>query len=165
MLSEYSQVWMAITMWGSWQIPFSKKEIIKLDRIGKNNHLDALEIDQRDTTVWKVCMRNSWTLGKDSGTLAFLPRVARSGVKVLPGWGRPRVTVLRLYAGSGKDPSGKETWKWPKFWLWPPVLWHRIEAVVAKVFECNPFSITDWPLNYVNRRGDPQETKLKNEKK
>lgn len=50
-----------------------RKEVITLDRIGKNNHLSALEIDQRDTTIWKVfILEKQPNFGKKSGTLAVL---------------------------------------------------------------------------------------------
>lgn len=62
-------------VWGSWQSLPSKKESIKLDRIGKNNHLSPLEIDQRKTKIREVFMlEKQWNFGKEQQhSLASLP--------------------------------------------------------------------------------------------
>lgn len=97
---------------------FLKKEIIQLDRIGKNNHLGVLEIDQRDTTIWKAfVLKTHGTVGKNNGTLwhsflGLLPfslpcLVSYEGSVRLGHTVRTHLEASCLCIGSGKGLSGK----------------------------------------------------------
>lgn len=51
-----SKVFPAITKWEDWQISFSKKCPVKLDKKDKNKYVHALDIKQSYTTIIKAFM-------------------------------------------------------------------------------------------------------------
>lgn len=144
-----------------------RKEVITLDRIGKNSHFSALEIDQRDRTIWKVFMLEKQpNFGKEWESVAFLPGLLSfpclSGVKFLPDWSRPWGPTVRLHAcvqEQGDVPvESKNQGRFVSVLNFYCVLHiSRWQALGAQVFEYNLFSITGWTLKLCRHRMIPRK--------